>query len=272
MTTRGSAVRATPVTPSPVREGRRDAAGVIVAYVPFGLALGAALAATGMHPLVAWSSSPLLFGGAAQLLAVQLLDAGAHAAVVVLAALVVNARMLLYSASLAPHARDWPARWRWGGAYLLADPVYALAVGRFTRDDGIGDARERLRYYLAAGLTLWVGWQVITGLGVVLAGVLPASLRLELAAPLAFLLLLLPMLASRAALAAAAVGGLVAVAASGLPALLAPAGEVSPGETVPSLLAALAAWALWRRTASVPLALLAGLAVWWLGLWALTAL
>jgi predicted branched-subunit amino acid permease len=181
------------------------------------LALGATLAATGLHPLVAWSSSPLLFGGAAQLLAVQLLDAGASAAVVVVGALVVNARMLLYSASLAPHVRSWPGRWRWAGAYFLADPVYALAIEQFRRPDGDGDDRDRLVYYFAAGLTLWTGWQLITAAGLLLAGVLPASLRLELAAPLTFLLLLLPMLIGRAAYAAAAVGGTVAVAASGLP-------------------------------------------------------
>ena len=57
-----------------------------------------------------------------------------------LAALVVNARMLLYSAALAPHAAGWPARWRWLGAYLLADPVYALAITRFT---GAHDATAR---------------------------------------------------------------------------------------------------------------------------------
>ena len=58
---------------------------------------------------------------------------------------------------------------------------------------------------------------MITGAGVLLAGVLPASLHLELAAPLTFLLLLLPMLTHRAAYAAAATGGIVAVMASGLP-------------------------------------------------------
>ena len=47
---------------------------------PFGLALGATLAATHIPPLIAWSSSPLVFGGAAQLLAVQLLDTGASVA------------------------------------------------------------------------------------------------------------------------------------------------------------------------------------------------
>ncbi len=209
--------RRTAAVPSMVRQGCRDSVPVIVAYTPFGLALGATLASTGVHPLIAWSTSPLLFGGAAQLLSVQLLDAGASAAVVVLGALVVNARMLLYSASLAPHTRQWRGRSRWLGAYLLADPVYALAVGRFGRADGGGDARDRLAYYLSVGLTLWTAWQLLTGTGALLAGVLPAGLRLELAAPLSFLLLLLPMLTSTAAYAAAAAGAVVALAASGLP-------------------------------------------------------
>jgi predicted branched-subunit amino acid permease len=52
---------------------------------------------------------------------------------------------------------------------------------------------------------------------VLLAGVLPTSLHLELAAPLTFLLLLLPMLTNRATYGAAVTGGIVAVAASGLP-------------------------------------------------------
>ena len=199
------------------RTALRDALAVVVAYVPFGLALGAAMAGTGLDPLVAWSSSALLFGGTAQLVAVGLLDDGAGAAMVIAGALVVNARMLLYSASLAPHVRAWPGRWRWSAAYLLADPVYALAIGRFT-GPGRGDGcRDRLAYYLAAGCTLWVGWQLITGAGIVLAGALPASLGLEVAAPLTFLLLLLPMLAGRAAYVAAAVGAAVAVAAAGLP-------------------------------------------------------
>jgi predicted branched-subunit amino acid permease len=209
--------RTGPIVPATVHAGVRDAGAVVLAYVPFGVTLGATLARTGVDPLTAWASSPLMFGGAAQLLSVQLLDKGADAVVVILGALVVNARMLLYSASLAPHADGWPARWRWAGAYLLADPVYALAVGRFARPDRGGDAHERLTYYLAVGITFWAGWMTLTGAGATLAGVLPAALSLQLAAPLTFLLLLLPMLTDRAAYAAAATGGGVAVLGSGLP-------------------------------------------------------
>jgi predicted branched-subunit amino acid permease len=200
-----------------LRQGIAQSAAVIVAYAPFGLALGATLAATHVPPWIAWSSSPLLFGGAAQLVAVTMLDRGAGALLVVLAALVVNARMLLYSASLAPHAADWPRRWRWVGAYLLADPVYALAIERFGRAGGRRGLQERLAYYLAVGVTLWIGWQVLTGAGVLLAGVLPVSQHLDLAAPLTFLLLLVPMLTNRAAYAAAGVGAVVALVAAGLP-------------------------------------------------------
>ena len=204
-------------SPSPRLDAVRDAAPIVLAYLPFGLALGATLAATRVSPSIAWSSSPLLFGGAAQLVAVQLLESGANLIVVVLAALVVNARMLLYGAALAPHTADWPARWRWAGAYFLADPVYALATTRFEGPSAAAHPRDRFGYYLTVAVLLWVGWMAMTGAGMLLGGVLPNWLRLDLAAPLTFLLLLLPMLKGRAAYAAAATGGIVALVTSGLP-------------------------------------------------------
>ena len=201
----------------PLHRGARDTIPVIVAYLPFGLTIGAAMANADVPPLVAWASSPLLFGGAGQLLAVQLLGAGAGSAVTVLAALVVNARFLLYSAALAPHVADWPRPRRWAAAYLLADPVYALTAARFAAPGGAGSARERMAYYAGVGVTLWSAWLLLTGLGMLLAGVLPAGFRLDLAAPLTFLLLLLPMLGSRTAVVAAGAGGIAAAASAGLP-------------------------------------------------------
>ena len=200
-----------------LHRGARDSVAVIVAYLPFCLTIGVAMADSGVPPLVAWASSPLLFGGAGQLVAVQLLGAGAGAAVTVLAALVVNARFLLYSAALAPHVADWPRRARLVASHLLADPVYALAAARFAGPGGGGTPRERLAYYTGVGVTLWCAWSLLTGLGMLLAGVLPADLPLDAAAPLTFLLLLLPMLGSRASVVAAVAGGLAALASAGLP-------------------------------------------------------
>jgi branched-subunit amino acid transport protein len=63
--------------------------------------------------------------------------------------------------------------------------------------------------------------------------------------------------------------GPAVLAAITMPALLAPRGEVSVLETLPSLLAASAAWLLWRRTGSLPVALFGGLIVWWPVAWLL---
>ena len=190
---------------------------VVLAYAPFGLTLGRHAGRHAPAAVVAWSSSPLLFGGAAQLLAVQLLDAGASAVLVVLGALVVNARMLLYSAALAPHTRRVARALAVARRLPAGRPRLRAGDHPLHRRPTPGGPRERLRYYLTVGIVIWTAWMGLTGAGVLLGGVLPTSLRLDLAAPLTFLLLLLPMLTSRPAYAAAVTGGTVAVAASGLP-------------------------------------------------------
>jgi predicted branched-subunit amino acid permease len=187
---------------------------VIVAYLPFALAIGAALVSAGVNPFLAWSSAVVVFGGSVQLVTVQLLADGAGLGVVLLTTLVMNARHLLYGASLAAHVGSWPSGRRAVASYFLADPVYALAAGRFNRPSG---AEARWRYFIAMALTCWLGWIALTATGAVLADALPESLPLELAAPLTFWLLLLPTLTGRAAVAAAVASGACAVPLLDLP-------------------------------------------------------
>jgi predicted branched-subunit amino acid permease len=175
-----------------VRSARRAAlraAGVIVAsYIPFGIAAGAAMGATSVDPLVSILSSPIIFAGAAQIAAVQLLHIGAALGIVVLTVAVINARHLLYSAALGPHLAEWTLGQRMGAAFLLADPVYALAAARFD-----------------------------VPIGIVVGGFIPEWVPFELAIPLTFLLLTLPLIKNRAGLVAAAVAGIVALVAHALP-------------------------------------------------------
>ena len=207
----------TDLTRSAVLGGLRDAGLIVLGYIPFGLAAGAAMAQTGVAPGLSILSSPIIFAGAAQLVAVQLLGSGAGIALVVFSVLVINARHLLYSASLEPHLGEWSRGQRLAGAFLLADPVYALAISRFERPGGAGPKAAQLGYYFAAGLTCFVGWGALVTVGVLLGGFIPTWVPLELAIPLTFLLLLLPLIKDRPGLVAAAVGGLVALIASPLP-------------------------------------------------------
>jgi predicted branched-subunit amino acid permease len=200
------------------RRAALRSAGVIVAsYIPFGIAAGAAMGATSVDPLVSILSSPIIFAGAAQIAAVQLLHIGAALALVVLTVAVINARHLLYSAALAPHLADWSLGQRMGAAFLLADPVYALAAARFDTGDGGGGDREKRAFYFTAGLTCLVGWTALLAIGIVVGGFIPEWVPFELAIPLTFLLLTLPLIKNSAGLVAAAVAGIVALVAHGLP-------------------------------------------------------
>jgi 4-azaleucine resistance transporter AzlC len=195
------------------RRGVRDVSPLLLGVAPFGLVTGVAAVDAGLSLPQTVGMSVVVFAGASQLAALELLEAGAPLAVVVLTAVVINLRMLMYSASIAPYFRSFPARLKAGLAYLLTDQAYALSVARY-RGEGSAD---RAAYYLGAGVTLWVVWQVTTVAGVLVQAGVPPSLGLDFAVPLVFLALLVPAMEDRPTTVAGLVGGGLAVVAAGLP-------------------------------------------------------
>lgn len=195
--------------------GVRTVAPVVVGIVPFGLVAGAAAVAAGLTPWQAVGLSTVVFAGASQLAAIDLLGDGAPLAVVVATVLVVNLRMVMYSASIAPYFRAVPARLKAPMAYLLTDQAYALSLARFLDDGDRGVSRPA--YYLGAALPLWVVWQICTVAGVLVGANVPGWLPLDFALPLTFLALLVPTIQDRATAAAALVGGGVATLGAGIP-------------------------------------------------------
>lgn len=157
--------------------------------------------------------SVLVFAGASQLAAIEILDNGGVVAVAVLSALMINLRFLMYSASLAPHMAEARVGSRLLVAYLLTDQAYALSLGRFTGREPIAEPSIRLRYYLGVALTFWLTWQTATVVGAIGGGSIPDSIPLEFAIPLAFLALLVPAVTDRPTVAAALVGGIGTVVA-----------------------------------------------------------
>lgn len=187
---------------------------LLLAIVPFGLVLGVAAAGSVLGGGLGIATSQIIFAGAAQLVTVQLFDDGAAAIIVIITALVVNIRHLMYSAALAPQFREFPRRSRLLLPYLLTDQAFALSVLQFEEHE---DPVYRRWFFFGVGMGLWVPWQIATIAGVVLGAQIPESLGLEFAIPLVFLVLLIPVIQTRPGLTAALVGGLVAVVANGAP-------------------------------------------------------
>jgi predicted branched-subunit amino acid permease len=175
---------------------------------------GVAMVASGIPPLVAMLMSIFVFAGASMVASAQLLAQDTPALLIVVATLFINLRFMMYSASLRQHFVHLPLRWRLLVAYLQADNVYGLTVARFA--DRPGDA-HKLEYFLGAGVPIWLAWQAAVLAGVLIGAGVPASWRLEFAAPLAFIAMTVPFLRERAMIAAALAAGVTVVAASALP-------------------------------------------------------
>jgi predicted branched-subunit amino acid permease len=191
-----------------LRAGARSVAPMLVGGVPFGLVAGATPVTHGLGGAVAVGFSVIVFAGASQLAAIDVLGSGGSPLVAAMAAWTINLRLLLYSASLAPHLARERLRTRLWVAYLLTDQAYAVCISRWGAND---DPKRRVPYYLGAALLLWGSWQISTIVGVLIGATVPDDVPLEFAVPLVFLVLLVPAITGRPAAIAAVVGGVAAV-------------------------------------------------------------
>ena len=187
---------------------------MLAGVAAFGVITGVAMVASGIAPAVAMLMSVIVFAGASMVAAAQLLASGSPAALVILTTVFINLRFMMYSASLRLHFGREPLGWRLLIAYLQADNVYGLTLMRVAEHP---DAPGRRDYFMGAALVVWFAWQLAVGAGIVLGAGLPASLRLEFAAPLAFIAMTIPLLRDRAMVAAALVAAVTVVAAHALP-------------------------------------------------------
>jgi predicted branched-subunit amino acid permease len=134
--------------------GVRDMTPPLIGLAPFGLVCGVGAQSAGASPWEALGLSALMFSGAAQILAAQLIAAGAPVAVTILTCVVVGLRFLMYSAAMAPHLKTLPTRWRHALAFLLTDQAFAAGIRRFRET---GDTRNGASYFLGTGASRAIG-------------------------------------------------------------------------------------------------------------------
>lgn len=187
-----------------IRTGAVTAVPLAIAVGLFGVSFGVLSASTGgIGAVPAVVMSLTTFAGSAQFAAAAIVAAGEPIAAIA-AALMLNARYLPIGISVARFLPGNVLR-RLGLAQLIVDESWAIA----SRGDGEFDG-DRL---IGAGIVLWSSWVAGTVVGVIGGEALgdPAALGLDAAFPALFLALLVPQLRSRTAVAAAVLGGAIAL-------------------------------------------------------------
>jgi predicted branched-subunit amino acid permease len=185
-------------------QGLRAGAPFILVIVPFGAVFGVVATEAGLNVAEVLGFSVLVIAGAAQFVALQMMNDNAPTLIVLAAALVVNLRMAMYSAALAPHLGGlvW---WRRGiVAYWTLDQTFASSTLKYDTTPGMTLA-QKYAFFMGAGFAVCPPWYVATWAGAEIGRVVPADLPIDFAVPITFLALIVPMLRTPAHIAAALV-------------------------------------------------------------------
>ena len=85
------------------RKGLMDISPLLLPVVPFGIIFGAIGIELGFSPVITYATSLIIFGGASQIVFMQLISGGASSLVAVTSVGVINSRHLLYGAVLTEY-------------------------------------------------------------------------------------------------------------------------------------------------------------------------
>ena len=167
-------------------KGIRDVSPLMIPVVPFGLIFGVLAIDVGFTPIQTMGMSLIVFGGASQIVLLQLFSGGASSLVIISSVGAVNSRHLLYGAVVSEHLSDLKLIWKIIISYFLIDQAFAISNEYLKKNKN----RNRYFHLVGGGATCWVIWQSTTFFGIILGASIPEELGLSFAVPLTFLALL----------------------------------------------------------------------------------
>ena len=190
---------------------------LVAGVLPFALLYGALARELGLSLAQTAGMSLAVFAGSAQLVFLNLWGEGAAPAALIMAALVINLRLAMYSASLAPHLAGAGTFQRLCAAYFLTDESYGTSLGRFLSPRP--QPGSAFFFFLGSAGPCWLSWQGGGVVGHLAGSLIPegAGRLLGPAVPLVFLALLAPLISRGPRLTAALTAMSVAVAGAKLP-------------------------------------------------------
>ena len=162
--------------------------------MPFAIAFATLAREAGFSFLETQAMSLFIMAGSSQLAIVNLVSVGAGFVSVVLTTAVINLRHVLYGLSVD---KLWPRRTKPSRpvlSFFLVDESYGMTI----KDSLNGGGKDA--FFLGSGVCMYIGFNLGTFAGALAGGKLAdaTDLGLDFIFPLTFLLLLIPLLKSRA--------------------------------------------------------------------------
>jgi len=132
---------------------------LVVAYVPLGIAFGLLAAESQLSLFTTVAMSVLVYTGAAQFIGVSMLAAGDPGLAILMMTVLINARYLLFSMTLAPYLKSWRGGLRFLFGLQITDEVFALQSIKFQSEN------RSLSEIFGVNITVHLAWISSTTVG-----------------------------------------------------------------------------------------------------------
>jgi predicted branched-subunit amino acid permease len=203
------------------RGGLKTMSRSALAIFSWAVVTGLAMGKSSLSTEQALAMSLFVFAGSAQLAALPLIGAGFSVFTILITALIVNLRFVIFSIGVQAHFSHLPAWRRATLGYFTADFGYLMYTSRFgevqTEAERKNDSYYRTYFMYGLATGNWGFWQAGSILGILGASQIPDEWGLEFAGTLALIAVIVPMLDHRAARWAAVVAAMVAILTYSLP-------------------------------------------------------
>lgn len=193
--------------PQSLAKGFRATLPLALGCMPFGLAYGA----VARQSMAGWQvqlMSLTVFAGTAQFIGASMLAQGISHLPVLLTGLLLNLRLVLMSAALAPHLRKAPPWLHPLVAQMLTDESFAVTISAY---DGDGSAKGDPLFAIGSGLAMYALWQLATLAGSLLGATIPGGYGLEYALAASIICLLFLLVRKRRMAVVAALAAALAI-------------------------------------------------------------
>ncbi|MCT4621305.1 MAG: AzlC family ABC transporter permease [Marinisporobacter sp.] len=154
------------------KDGVVDGLPIVIGFVPIAMAFGILSKTTGITMMDSILFSVLVFAGASQFIALNLLLVGAGIGEIILTTLLVNFRHFLMGASLATRMTKDMKRWSPFIAFGITDEIFSVASfkeGTLTKE-----------YMLSLEFLAYSSWVGGTALGYLVGSVLPEAMKMSM--------------------------------------------------------------------------------------------
>lgn len=151
-----------------VQQAVFDIMPLALATVPWGILCGSLAISIGLSALQAQLMSLLVFAGAAQLAATNIMGAAGSLSSIFSSTFVISSRHLLYSAVFREHVRNSSLPIRVCTAFFLTDEMFAVTCAYIAKHQ-----KYCALYAVSSGITFYVIWNVSTLMGIIAGQYLP---------------------------------------------------------------------------------------------------